>query len=145
MRHERWSSPASTEEKEEQEHFVYVVDDELPFRRSSCFLIGALGLTCFQYPDGATFLRDVETLKPGCVLLDVFMEPVGGLEVQNELLRRGIDWPIVFMSGASDVPIIVEAVRKGAVEFLEKPFTEEELLAALHRGFVKLRSSEARA
>ena len=127
------------------EPVVYVIDDELPLRQSSCMLISALGLRCVQYPDGGAFLDSVETLEPGCVLLDVLMEPMSGLEVQAEMLKRGIDWPIVFMSGRSHVPTVVEAVKKGAVEFLPKPFTDEELLAALHRGFVRLRAKEGRS
>jgi len=119
--------------------FVYVIDDEADLRESSCFLLAALGLNCVQYPSGTAFLEDVATLEPGCILLDVIMRDMNGLCVQEELLRRGVKWPIVFMSGAQDVPTVVRAVKNGAVEFLEKPFTDESLLAALHRGFVKLR------
>lgn len=122
---------------------VYVIDDEADLRESSCFLLAALGLNCVQYPSGTAFLEDVETLEPGCILLDVVMRSMGGLEVQAELRRRGIVWPIVFMSGHQDVPTIVSAVKNGAVEFLEKPFSDEALLAALHRGFVKLRDVKA--
>lgn len=119
--------------------FVYVIDDEVDLRESSCFLLAALGLNCVQYPGGPAFLEDVAGLQPGCVLLDVIMKNMNGLEVQAELLRRGIDWPIIFMSGQQDVATVVSAVRNGAIEFLEKPFTDEALLAALHRAFVKLR------
>lgn len=121
--------------------FVYVIDDEADLRDSSCFLLAALGLNCVQYPSGAAFLDDVSTLDPGCILLDVIMKNMGGLEVQTELARRGVDWPIVFMSGHQDVPTVVSAVKNGAVEFLQKPFTDEALLAALHRGFVRLRNN----
>jgi len=120
--------------------FVYVIDDEADLRESSCFLLAALGLNCVQYPSGAAFLEDVANLEPGCILLDVVMRNMGGLEVQAELAHRGINWPIVFMSGHEDVPTVVSAVKSGAVEFLQKPFSDEALLAALHRGFVKLRN-----
>jgi len=123
--------------------FVYVIDDEADLRESSCFLLAALGLNCVQYPSGAAFLEDVSTLEPGCVLLDMIMKNMDGLEVQAELQRRGVDWPIVFMSGHQDTATVVQAVKKGAVEFLEKPFSDEALLAALHRGFVRLRNVPA--
>jgi two-component system response regulator FixJ len=120
--------------------FVYVIDDEADLRESSCFLLAALGLNCVQYPSGTAFLEDVADLEPGCILLDVVMRNMGGLEVQAELRGRGINWPVVFMSGHQDVPTVVSAVQSGAIEFLAKPFTDEALLAALHRGFIKLRS-----
>ena len=142
MRHEPLASNGRDKGGAEPGHIVYVIDDEQLLRQSSCLLINALGLSCVQYPDGPSFLRDVETLTPGCILLDVMMNEMSGLDVQAEPQKRGIDWPIVFMSGRSDVPTVVQAVRKGAVEFLPKPFTDEELLAALHRGFVTLRRRE---
>lgn len=119
---------------------VYVIDDEAELRASSCFLLGTLGLTCFDYPSGKAFLDAVDRLDPGCVLLDVVMRSMDGLEVQSELRRRGIDWPVVFMSGRQDIATVVAALKNGAVEFLEKPFSDEKLLAALHRGFVQLRA-----
>lgn len=124
------------------EHFVYVIDDEAQLRESSCFLLAALGLSCVQYASGSEFLADVGNLEQGCILLDVIMRDMDGLDVQAELNRRGIDWPIIFMSGHQDTGTVVEAVRGGAVDFLEKPFSDEQLLRALHRGFVKLRGSD---
>lgn len=135
------SSMTSAPGNESDDHKVYVIDDEPSLRESSCFLLATLGLACVQYPGGREFLADVERLEPGCILLDVSMDEMNGLEVQRELLRRSIDWPIILMSGHGDVPTVVEGVKKGAVEFLEKPFTEEQLLTALHRGFVRLRQA----
>jgi len=126
-------------EADRNAHRVYVIDDQPELRESSCFLLTSLGLSCVQYPEGDEFLQDVERLEPGCILLDVVMRKMGGLEVQEELKRRSVSWPIIFMSGHDDVPAVIQAVKNGAVEFLEKPFSEEELLAALHRGFVQLR------
>lgn len=125
----------------EPEHLVYVIDDEAGLRTSSCYLIAALGITCLEYASGQDFLAEVDQLEPGCILLDVQMRTMSGLEVQAELQRRKINWPIVFMSGHRDVPTVVQAVREGAVEFLEKPFDDEKLLAALHRGFKVLREA----
>jgi two-component system, LuxR family, response regulator FixJ len=120
-------------------HRVYVIDDQPELRESSCFLLTSLGLTCVQYPEGPDFLDEVDRLEPGCILLDLVMHEMDGLEVQQELKRRRVSWPIIFMSGHDDIPAVISAVKNGAVEFLEKPFSEEELLAALHRGFVQLR------
>lgn len=118
---------------------VYVIDDEADLRESSCFLLAALGLTCIQYPSGQAFLDDVEGLQAGCLLLDVVMRSMDGLALQSELLRRGIDWPVIFMSGRQDAATIVRAMKNGAVGFLQKPFGDEQLLSALHKGFVRLR------
>lgn len=124
-------------------HIVYVIDDERDLRHSSCFLIGTLGLDCMQFPSGRAFLAEVDRLEPGCLLLDMWMEGLSGVEVQHALHERGLDWPIIFMSGRRDMPDLVEAARQGGVEFLDKPFDEEHLLAALHRGFVALRGGSA--
>ena len=118
---------------------VYVIDDEADLRDSSCFLLASLGLTCIQYPSGQAFLDEVERLEPGCLLLDVVMRSMDGLALQSELLRRGIDWPVIFMSGHQDAATVVRAVKNGAVGFLEKPFGDEQLLSALHKGFVRVR------
>jgi two-component system response regulator FixJ len=126
-----------------RKHLVYVIDDEPELRASSCFLIEALGLSCIPYACGKDFLRDVNRLEPGCILLDVRMWEMSGLAVQQELLRRGVAWPIVFMSGDDDLATVVKAIKNGAIEFLEKPFNDEKLLAALHRGFIVLRDARA--
>lgn len=120
-------------------HHVYVIDDEPDLRQSSCFLMATLDLDCTQFPSGDAFIVAVGDLEPGCILLDVTMRGMSGLEVQAELARRGIDWPIIFMSGHNDVATVVRAIKNGAVEFLEKPFSDEQMLAALHRGFRLLR------
>lgn len=140
MLHSRLDRNAAPDAGNDPEHFVYVIDDEDDLRESSCFLLATLGINCVQYASGQAFLDAVDTLEPGCILLDVLMRRMGGLEVQDALRERGIEWPIVFMSGHQDVPTVVQAVKNGAVEFLEKPFTDEQLLAALHRGFATLRT-----
>jgi two-component system response regulator FixJ len=138
MLHAPFTNEAN-EASRDAEHIVYVIDDEPLLRRSSCYLIAALGLSCIQYESGPHFLSAIDDLQPGCILLDMVMTPMDGLGVQSELLARGIDWPIIFMSAAPRTRAIVAAMQQGAVEYLEKPFLDEDLLAALHRGFVKLR------
>jgi two-component system, LuxR family, response regulator FixJ len=128
-----------------ESHFVYVVDDEAELRKSACFLLVSLGLACVHFSSGEAFLDEVPRLKPGCILLDLRMQGRNGLAVQQELSERGVDWPIIFMSGDADGRSVVQATEHGAVEFIKKPFSEEELLAALHRGFVVLREVEVEA
>jgi two-component system, LuxR family, response regulator FixJ len=125
--------------------FVYVVDDEQELRKSACFLLVSLGIACIHFSSGEAFLGEIARLKRGCILLDLRMPGRDGLAVQQELVRQGLDWPIVFMSGDADDQSVVRATREGAIEFLEKPFSEEELLAALHRAFVALRELEEEA
>lgn len=144
MLHSKLSSKAArTAAEVRQEPVVYVIDDEPALRRLSCLLIAALGLDCIQYETGEDFLHDVEALRPGCILLDVMMEPMSGLQVQRELRERGISWPVIFMSGVHAVPPDGPEAALGMSGFLAKPFRDEELLAALHKGFVALRSGGA--
>ncbi|MDQ3139919.1 MAG: response regulator [Pseudomonadota bacterium] len=139
MRHAQIDPETASERPRQSANLVYVVDDEAHLRDSSCFLLATLGLDCVQFEGGADFLGQLATLDPGVILLDMRMRGMSGLEVQAELTRRGVGWPVVFMSGHQDVPVIVEAIKSGAVEFLEKPFSDEQLLAALHRGFRMLK------
>lgn len=123
--------------------FVYVIDDEQAVRDSTCFLISSLGIGCARFAGGAEFLEAISGLAAGCILIDVKMSGMSGHEVQAELTRRGLAWPVIFMSGTDDVAAVVAAIRDGALDFLEKPFSEETVLAALHRGFVSMRSDKA--
>lgn len=120
-------------------HYVHVVDDDQASRASISFLLETLGLKCLEYSNGDELLSRFAGQPAGCILLDLVMPGMNGLDVQAELSRRGVRWPILFMSGQAKTAEVVEAVRKGAVEFIPKPFAEEELLAALHRGFAELK------
>jgi two-component system, LuxR family, response regulator FixJ len=141
MLHTQLQTSARAHRAAPAEPIVYLIDDEPALRRISCYLIGALGLTCVPYSFGEDFLRDVETLEPGCILLDVAMEPMNGFDVQRELRRRAIGWPIVFMSGALKVRADSLEATLGMVAFLEKPFCDEELMSALHKGFTQLKKA----
>jgi two-component system response regulator FixJ len=124
------------------DHYVHVVDDDEASRASIVLLLGTLGLKCLEYGSGNELLGRIGMRPPGCILLDLVMPGMSGLEVQAELARRDIHWPILCMSGHSRTDAIVEAMRNGAVEFLEKPFDEEELLVALHNGFAEFNRLE---
>ena len=122
------------------EHFVYVVDDQPALRQSACLLLSTLGISCTQFSTGRSFLDELDRLVPGCVLLDVVMDEVGGADVYAEMVRRGLQWPVIFMSGRRGHPAIDAAAATETAQFLDKPFAEEELLEALHRGFVALKN-----
>ena len=80
------------------------------------------------YGSGDEFLESVEERRPGCLVLDIRMPGLGGLELQDELIQRGSTLPIIFITGHGDVPMAVEAMQKGAVDFIQKPFRDQDLL-----------------
>jgi len=123
---------------------VYVVDDDRNVRMMISYTLTDAELNSHPFASGADFLAALPDLKPGCILLDVRMPDMDGLEVMAELSRRGIDWPVVFMTGHGEVGVAVEAMKLGAIDFLQKPFAEDALLACFARGFDLLDSrSEA--
>lgn len=107
---------------------VYLVDDEFAVRDSLALLIESTGQTVRSFASAEAFLNNYDPEQPGCLLLDVRMPAMSGLELQNELLRRGIYIPIIFISGHAGIPDSAKAFRAGAVDFLEKPFINELLL-----------------
>jgi two-component system response regulator FixJ len=119
---------------------VYVVDDDRNVRLMTSYMLTGAELNSYPFASGADFLSALPDLKPGCVLLDVRMPDMDGIAVIAELVRRGNEWPVVFMTGHGDVPIAVEAMKLGAIDFLQKPFKEEALLACFERGFDMLES-----
>lgn len=107
---------------------VYLVDDDDAVRDSLSLLMKSVGLTSQEFASAADFL---ETYKPdqyGCLVLDIRMPGMSGLELQQELHRRRSALPIIFISAHGDIPMAVEAVRKGATDFIQKPFDDEELV-----------------
>jgi FixJ family two-component response regulator len=113
---------------------VYVVDDQKDVCDSIVVLLRAAGLRACAFTDPAAFLKAVRPQTPGCVLLDVRMPRLSGLEVQQRLLRRGARQPVVFVSGHGDIPMALRAVRAGALDFVEKPFRADTLLDLVRRG-----------
>jgi len=112
---------------------VYVVDDDAGMLESTQWLLESVGLNVQAYSDGRKFLDAVGNGKAGCVVLDVRMPGLGGLNVQEELQKRGLDLPIIFVSGHADVPIVVRAFKSGAFDFIEKPFNEQLLLDSVQQ------------
>ena len=116
-----------------QEQLVYVVDDDQGMLDSTVWLLESVGLKALPFTSGRAFLDACEPNRPACVLLDVRMPGMGGLNVQEELRRRGIELPLIFVSGHADVPIVVRAFRAGGVDFIEKPYNEQLLLDSVQQ------------
>lgn len=117
----------------EQSNTVYVVDDDAGMLESTQWLLESVGLQVRPYADGRRFLEAVEPEQTGCVVLDIRMPGLGGLNVQEELQKRGSQLPIIFISGHADVPIVVRAFKSGAFDFIEKPFNEQLLLDSVQQ------------
>ena len=120
---------------------VYVVDDEEPVGDSIAMLLRTVGLATRVYRDPRTFLEEYRPELPGCLLLDVRMPQMGGLEVQRELVRRNVTLPVIFITGHGDVPMTVQAMKAGAVEFLTKPFNDAVLLDAIRGAIERSRAA----
>ena len=119
------------------EKVVHLVDDDEAVRRSAGFMLKTSGFTVKSYASGVELLKEKE-LAPGCILLDVRMPEMDGLQVQRALQERGIALPVVVMTGHGDVNVAVQAMKAGAVDFIEKPFEKAVLLSALEEGFSRL-------
>ncbi len=116
---------------------VYLVDDEFAVRDSLTLLIESTGQSIRSFDCAADFLQSYNPALPGCLLLDVRMPIMDGLELQEELTKRDISIPIIFISGNADIPDSARAFRAGAVDFLEKPFDSEVLLARIAEAIKK--------
>lgn len=110
---------------------IYIVDDDMDVRASIAFVLGTHGLECRSFPSGNAFIAELEALQAGCILLDVRMPGMGGLEVLTELLHRECRWPVVVMTGHGERDLAQDALRRGAVDFVEKPFDVDLMLTCL--------------
>lgn len=123
---------------------IHIVDDDDAIRRSASFMLKTSGFSVTAHEFGVAFLREVRHLQPGCVLLDVRMPEIDGLEVQATLNERGIAMPVVVLTGHGDISVAVRAMKAGAVDFIEKPFEKTTLLAAIETAFERLADVEGR-
>ena len=112
---------------------VHLVDDEAPVRDALAFLFHAHGLRSHTYASGSEFLAVLANNTRGCIVLDVRMEPMSGLQVHDELLARSVGLPVLFLSGHGDIPMAVAALQKGAFDFIEKPFSDDALVERVQR------------
>jgi FixJ family two-component response regulator len=113
---------------------VFVVDDDPAMRDSLRWLIESTGLRVETYGDARTFLEAVGPDRPGCLVLDVRMPGMSGLDLQAELARRGIGLPTIVVTGHAEVPLAVRALKAGALDFIEKPFSDQLLLDRVRQG-----------
>ncbi|MGR4862176.1 response regulator transcription factor [Caulobacter sp. LARHSG274] len=118
---------------------VCLVDDHGEFRETAAWWLESLGYTVTAYDDPQAFLDAGDPPAGACLLFDVRMPTMSGLDLLDAVKARGCDLPVIFMTGHGDVPLAVEAMRKGAVTFLEKPFQEAALEEALGQAFARVR------
>ena len=111
-----------------QKSTVYIVDDDQAIRHAMELLMRSVGLDYEIFHSGDDFLTDHTKDRAGCLVLDIRMPGLGGLELQEKLNEMGSTLPIIFITGHGDVPMAVEAMQKGAVDFIQKPFRDQELL-----------------
>jgi FixJ family two-component response regulator len=116
----------------EEQPTVFIVDDDDDFRDSLQMLCTSVGLSVECFSSAREFLDQIAPDRAGCLVLDIRMPGMSGLELQRELTNRGSQWPILFMTGHGDVPMAVTALKAGAYDFLTKPFPHQELLDRIH-------------
>jgi two-component system, LuxR family, response regulator FixJ len=112
---------------------VFVVDDDEGVRNSLRFLLKSVGLATRTLSSAAEFLDGYQPSQPGCLVLDVRMPGMSGLELQQQLNVRGATIPVIFITGHGDVPMAVEAMQHGAFDFLQKPFRDQDLIDRIQR------------
>ena len=122
----------------DSERVVHLVDDDDSVRRSVGFMLKTSGFQVRPYGSGTELLKEAKPLEPGCILLDIRMPGMDGLEVQQALKDAGASLPVIIMTGHGDVPLSVKAMKAGALDFIEKPFEKAVLLSALEQGFASL-------
>jgi FixJ family two-component response regulator len=120
---------------------VFVIDDDVNVRAAIQGLLKAVGLRSEAFATAEEFLGNKEPDGPGCLVLDVSLPGVGGLELQRKLAEAGVRIPIIFITGHGDIPMTVKAMKSGAVEFLTKPFDDENLLNAIQLAFDRDRAA----
>lgn len=117
----------------EPTQYVFIVDDDEAIRDSLQWLLESHGIAVRLFPSAEAFLTDFDPALPGCLVLDVRMPEMSGLELHEKLRERGIACPVVFITGHGDVPMAVSALKGGAVDFIEKPFRDQEMLALIRK------------
>jgi two-component system response regulator DctR len=122
------SAAASAATVASAERTVFVVDDDEALRDALGMLFRTAGLKVETFPSAAAFLQRQKPAEPACLVLDIRMPGLSGTALQEELINRGVRIPIIFITGHGDIPMAVEAVKKGAYDFIEKPFDDYQLL-----------------
>jgi FixJ family two-component response regulator len=123
---------------------VFIIDDDRGIRQSIQDLVESVGLRAESFATGEEFLRRKPTHDPSCLVLDVRLPHMSGLDFQRQLAETGVEIPIVFVTAHGDVPMSVRALKSGAVEFLTKPFRDQDLLDAIHQALQRDRTARER-
>lgn len=113
------------------DQIIHVIDDDEAVRDSLAFLLESADLTVATYETAMHFLERLGEIKTGCIVTDVRMPQMSGLDLVRELNMRGVNLPVIVMTGHADLPLAIEAIRAGVIDFIEKPFEDEVILAAL--------------
>ena len=123
---------------------VFIIDDDQPVREALSLLFQSVGLQVRAFASAHEFLQAKLPNAPSCLVLDVRLPGLSGLDFQSELAKANIHIPIIFMTGHGDIPMTVKAMKAGAVEFLTKPFRDQELLDAVQIGLERARVEQER-
>jgi two-component system response regulator FixJ len=118
-----------------QARTVYVIDDDRDVRVSLGVLLGANGYEARPFASAADFLDELPHLRPGCLIVDIRMPDIDGIALLSEAAARGVSWPAIVVTGHAEVPTAVAAMKLGALDFLEKPFSYSALMTALDHAF----------
>src|ERR1700676_4291749 len=121
----------------EQSPIVFIVDDNKAMRTSLRLLLESVGIAVMDFGSAREFLAAHNALQPGCLLLDIRMPGMSGMELQQQLNMSGAIIPVIFVSGHGDVPMAVEAMKHGAFDFLQKPFRNQDLIDRVQRALAK--------
>jgi two-component system, LuxR family, response regulator FixJ len=127
----------------EQTPTVFIVDDDEAVRNSLRLLLKSVGLAAVALPTAQEFLSKYDPKQPGCLILDVRMPGMSGLELQEQLNVRGAMIPVIFITGHGDIPMAVEAMQQGAFDFLQKPFRDQDLIDRIQRALTKDQTNRA--
>jgi len=123
-----WLDPDIMTQNQDKQPTVFIVDDDPAIRFAMQALMDSVNIEHEIFASGDEFLENADDHRAGCLVLDIRMPGLGGLELQEELLKRGTTLPIIFITGHGDVPMAVDAMQKGAVDFIQKPFRDQDLL-----------------
>jgi two-component system response regulator FixJ len=123
---------------------VHVIDDDEAVRQSLEFLLRASGVAAKTYESASAFLNALPTIESGCIITDVRMPGISGIELLRRLGEMQVKLPVIVITGHGDVPLAVEAMKNGAVDFLEKPFEDEHLLSSVRSALDRAQQSAAR-
>jgi FixJ family two-component response regulator len=121
---------------------VFIIDDDRGMRQSIQDLVESVGLRAESFATGEEFLKRKRTNDPSCLVLDVRLPQMSGLDFQRQLAETGMQIPIIFVTAHGDVPMSVRALKSGAVEFLTKPFRDQDLLDAIHQALQRDRTAQ---